>query len=76
MKIYFYTFPGQNEFFYAIYAANGLLRNGHQLVSIPTLNYKDPKTGEKVKGSFEDAWKAFINKINKKHGRIKINERK
>ena len=32
--------------------------------------YKDPKTGEKVKGSFEDAWKSFINKIKDEEGEV------
>jgi hypothetical protein len=30
--------------------------------------YKDPKTGKTTKGSFEDAWKSFINKIKDEEG--------
>jgi hypothetical protein len=32
--------------------------------------YKDPKTGEKVKGSFEDAWKSFIDKMKDEEGDV------
>lgn len=32
--------------------------------------YKDPKTGEKVKGSFEDAWKSFIDNMKDEEGDV------